>query len=190
MIFSSGSYPAALPGSRTKRQNTRMHIYGFDARHRGASLTWQRVVGVGSEMQRDIMARQTNVDVRATSAERAVYFWQWAGNLAGSLQIRVRVGECRSARWSQRGIAVTISDHANSGLVPFSDSYTLYGVPQQPVYIARRRVESTAKHESALLCGRNVVVERELNQSFWTSPVFAEVRFTVEAGKPVKWTMK
>jgi len=42
-------------------------------------------------MQRGIIVRQTNVDVRATSAERAVYFWQWAGNLAGSLRIREQV---------------------------------------------------------------------------------------------------
>lgn len=135
----------SLPEARAKRQNTRMHIYA-DSR-REPNLT--KSAGVGSEMQRDIMARQTNVDVRATSAERAVYFWQWAGNLAGSLQIRVQVGCVGAARWSQRGIAVTISDHANSGLVPFSDSCTPHGVPQHP-YIARRRVESAAEHESAL----------------------------------------
>lgn len=56
-----------------KRQNTGMHIYGFDGAARGEpNLT--KSMSVGSEMQRDIMVRQTNVDVRATSAERAVYF--------------------------------------------------------------------------------------------------------------------
>ena len=46
--------------------------------------------------------------------------------------------------------------------------------------------ESTAEHESALLCKKRSGMERELNQSFRTSPVFTKVRFTAKVEKPVK----
>lgn len=97
--------------------------------------------------------------------------------------------ECRSARWSQRGIAVTISDHANSGLVPFSDSCTLYEVPPAP-HTSHGDESKAPRSTRPLCCVRNVVVERELNQSFRTSPVFTEVCFTEEAGKPSKMNDK
>lgn len=126
-ISSFNSYLLLFQGSLEKTKHTDAHLRIWRAaRRREPNST--KSASVGSEMQRDIIVRQTNVDVRATSAERAVYFWQWAGNLAGSPRIRVQVGSV-GAR-SQRGIAVTISDHANSGLVPFSDSCTLHGVPQ------------------------------------------------------------
>jgi len=51
-------------------------------------------------------------------------------------------------------------------------------------------ISKSTRSTRALCCIRNVVVELELNQSFRTSPVFAEVRFTEETEKPVKWTIK
>lgn len=72
MIFSF-----QLLRTRLRGQNTRARIYGLDAHARTLarpSKLDKECAGVGSEMQRDIIVRQTNVDVRATSAERAVYF--------------------------------------------------------------------------------------------------------------------
>lgn len=85
-------YDLLLPSSYGLAWTDKTRECTFMDSMRGGEPNLTKSVGVRSKMQSDIIVRQTNVDVRATSAVRAVYFWQWAGNLASTLQIREQVG--------------------------------------------------------------------------------------------------
>lgn len=68
MMYSS----PVVTDSLEQTKHASAHLWTRCAHGGEPNLT--KSAGVGSKMQSDIIVRQTNVDVRATSAERAVYF--------------------------------------------------------------------------------------------------------------------
>lgn len=141
MIFSSPVVTDSLETDETRECD----IYGLDALAE-ASLTWQRVPGVGSKMHSDIIVRQTNVDVQEQQVP-------WGGGGRLLLTMCRKSGRLSADTWASRGAGrapVTKRRHRlQSQLaitqiqVPFNDGSSLCEVAD--ISISRGEVETRAR---------------------------------------------